>query len=49
MDEIKITNTSYLDIRDGKLVEVRLKITEGYYYRPAVIDMVVGSVIDIVC
>jgi exosome complex RNA-binding protein Rrp4 len=48
MDEIKVTGTSYLDFRDGKLVEIRIKITEGFYYRPAVIDMVVGSVIDII-
>jgi hypothetical protein len=47
MYEIKITNTSYLDVRQGKLVLVERRITEGYYNLPQVIDKVIGNIIDI--
>lgn len=48
MDEIKVTYTSYLDIRDGKLVTVQRRIEEGFYNTPQVTDLIVGSVLDII-
>jgi hypothetical protein len=48
MEDIKVTYTSYIDIRDSKLVVVSRRITEGYYDRPQVVDLVVGSVLDII-
>lgn len=46
-DEIKVTWSSFIDIRYGKLVLVERRISEGYYDTPAVIDLVVGSLLDI--
>lgn len=48
MDEIKVTYTSYLDVRDSKLVVVQRRIEEGYYSSPQVTDLVVGSLLDII-
>ena len=43
----KITYTNYIDIRNNKLVIVQRRITEGYYDQPEVVDLIVGSVLDI--
>lgn len=48
MEVTKVTYTSYIDIRDNKLVLVSRRITEGFYDRPEVVDLVVGSLLDII-
>lgn len=47
MTHIETTYTNYLDIRSGKLVLVSRRITEGYYDRPEVVDLIIGSILDI--
>lgn len=48
MGEIKVTYTSFLDVRDNKLVMVQRRIEEGFYGSPQVTDLIVGSVLDII-
>ncbi|HLD91498.1 MAG TPA: hypothetical protein VI911_10920 [Patescibacteria group bacterium] len=44
----KITNTGYTNMIDNKLHLIKIRITEGYYNEVQVIDLVVGSIIDII-
>jgi hypothetical protein len=46
--KIEVNYTSFIDIRDNKLVLVQRRITEGFYERPQVVDQIVGSVLDII-
>jgi len=48
MDEMTVSYTSFMDIRDNKLVLVERRISEGFYSSPQVTDLVVGSLIDII-
>lgn len=48
MEDIKVTWSSYVSIRNDKLVLVSRRITEGFYQRPQVIDSIVGTLIDII-
>ena len=47
MNKIETTWTNFIDIRNNKLVLVSRRITEGYYERPEVVDLIVGSILDI--
>lgn len=48
INKISETYTNYLDIRQGKLVLVTRRIREGYYNTPEVVDLIVGSLLDII-
>ena len=48
LEPVRVTYTSYIDIRNNMLVLVSRRITEGFYDIPEVVDKVVGSIIDII-
>lgn len=47
MEDIKVTWSNYVSIRNDKLVLVSRRITEGFYDRPQVVDAIIGTLLDI--
>jgi hypothetical protein len=45
---IEVTYTNFVEIRDNKLVLVQRRITEDHYSKSQVVDLIVGSVLDII-